>query len=320
MIAITPWHWAGFILFVLLCIAVDMGAFQRRSHPVTFREALGWSVGWFALAQLFALLLVHVRNQEEATEFVTGYLLELSLSLDNILVIALILAAFRVPMEHQRRVLVCGIVGALVMRGIMIGVGAALVQRFHWVLYGFGVFLFYAGGRMLFSQTEVFDPETNWVVRGVRRLFPITPALDGGKFFTRLNGQRALTPLMLVVLLVEATDLLFALDSVPAVFAVTQKAFIVFTSNVFAVLGLRSLYFLLADAIGRFRYLKAGLSVVLVFVGAKMLLSPQDAPPRWYQVEIPTVLSLLIIAVIIVGAITYSLLVTRHRRPNRDIS
>ncbi len=189
MTAITPWHWAGFILFVVLCIAVDMGAFRRRPRAVTFREALAWSAVWFFLAMLFAGLLAQLRGREEATEFVTGYLIELSLSLDNILVMALIFAAFQVPPEFQRRVLVWGILGALVMRGAMIGAGAALIQNFNWVLYGFGVFLVVAGVKMFFAKPSAVEPEKNPVIRAARRLFPISPALDGQKFLTRLNGQ-----------------------------------------------------------------------------------------------------------------------------------
>ena len=256
-IEITPWHWAGFILFVLVCIAVDMGAFDRTARLVTFREALIWSAIWFSLAMVFAGLMVVLRGTEDATEFVTGYLIELSLSLDNVLVIALIFTAFQVPLEYQRRVLVWGILGALVMRGIMIGVGAALIRHFSWVLYIFGVFLIFTGIKMLFTRQESVDPELNPVIRLARKLFPISPKLDGQKFFTRINGRTLLTPLALVLLMVETTDLIFAVDSVPAVFAVTHDPFIVFTSNVFAVLGLRSLYFLLAGAIGRFRYLES---------------------------------------------------------------
>jgi len=311
---ITPWHWAGFILFVLACIAVDMGAFHRRARVVTFREALAWTGVWFALAMLFAGLLVHLRGHEEATEFVTGYLIELSLSLDNILVIALIFTAFRVAPEFQRRVLVWGILGALVMRGAMIGVGAALVQNFSWVLYVFGIFLVVTGVKMFFAKKEAVEPEKNPVIRIARKIFPISPAMAGQKFTTMLNGRLALTPLALVLLLVETTDLIFAVDSVPAVFAVTQKAFIVFTSNVFAILGLRSLYFLLAGAIGMFRYLTVGLSVVLIFIGAKMLLAPHAPTPKWFQVEIPTVTSLLVVAAILTIAIALSITAARRER------
>ena len=314
MTVITPWHWAGFIVFVIACIAVDMGAFRRQPRAVTFREALVWSAIWFSLAMLFSLLVGHWRGREEATEFITGYLIELSLSLDNILVIALLFAAFQIAPELQRRVLVWGILGALLMRGVMIGIGAALVENFNWVLYIFGVFLFVTGVKMLFAKPEAVNPEFNPVIRFARKLFPVSPQLDGQKFFTRLNGRRALTPLALVLLLVETTDLIFAVDSVPAVFAVTQKAFIVFTSNVFAILGLRSLYFLLAGAIGLFRYLKAGLSVVLVFVGVKMLLDPHDQAAKWFQAKIPTATSLLVITAILAIAIALSITAARREK------
>ncbi len=319
MTVITPWHWAGFILFVLACIAVDMGAFNRRARSVTFRQALVWTAVWFSLAMLFAGLLVSFRGHEEATEFVTGYLIELSLSLDNILVIALIFAAFQVPPEYQRRVLVWGILGALVMRGAMIGVGAVLVQNFSWVLYVFGFFLLVTGVKMFFTKKGAVAPEKNPVIRFARKLFPISPAFNGQKFTARLNGRLVLTPLALVLLLVETTDLIFAVDSVPAVFAVTQKAFIVFTSNVFAILGLRSLYFLLAGAIALFRYLTAGLSLVLVFIGGKMLLDPHDHVPKWFQVKIPTTTSLLMVAAILVVAIALSVTAARReQKPNRS--
>ena len=314
MIVITPWHWAGFILFVVVCIAVDMGAFNKRARSVSFREALVWSAIWFALAMLFAALLVPLRGHEEAAEFVTGYLIELSLSLDNILVIALIFTAFKVPPEFQKRVLVWGILGALVMRGAMIGVGAALVQNFSWVLYVFGVFLVVTGVKMFFAKKEAVEPEKNPVIRFARKIFPISPTMEGQHFTTRWNGRFALTPLALVLILVETTDLIFAVDSVPAVFAVTQKAFIVFTSNVFAILGLRSLYFLLAGAIGLFRYLTAGLSLVLVFVGAKMLLDPHDHAPQWFQIKIPTVTSLLVVAAILAIAIALSITAARREK------
>ena len=314
LIQITPWHWAGFILFVIVCIAVDMGAFSKRARAVSFREALVWSAVWFTLAMLFAALLVPLRGHEEATEFVTGYLIELSLSLDNILVIALIFTAFKVPPEFQKRVLVWGILGALLMRGVMIGIGAALVQNFSWVLYIFGVFLIITGVKMLFAKKEAIEPENNPVIRFARKIFPVSPTMEGQHFTTRMNGRLALTPLALVLILVETTDLIFAVDSVPAVFAVTQKAFIVFTSNVFAILGLRSLYFLLAGAIGLFRYLTAGLSLVLVFVGAKMLLDPHDHTPQWFQIKIPTVTSLLVVAAILAIAIALSITAARREK------
>jgi tellurite resistance protein TerC len=309
---ITPWHWAGFIGFILLCLAVDLGAFRPRSRAVTFREALTWSALWSVLALLFAGWLGWMRSREESVQFITGYVLELSLSLDNLLVIALIFAAFQVPLAWQRRVLVWGLLGALAMRGALIGAGAALVARFHWVLYLFGAFLVFAGARMFFSRSRPVVLENNPAIRLARKLFPVSPAFDGQKFLTRLNGELALTPLLLVLLLVELSDLLFAFDSVPAVFAVTQKAFIVFTSNVFAVLGLRSLYFLLAGAIAKFRYLQTGLAVLLAGVGLKMLLDPHDRAPLWFQVRIPTAVFLLAITLIPAVAIGLSLLPAKH--------
>ncbi|HEY3762584.1 MAG TPA: TerC/Alx family metal homeostasis membrane protein [Verrucomicrobiae bacterium] len=305
MTEITPWYWLWFIVFVLFFIALDLGAFHRRAHVVRFAEAVGWSAFWVALAMLFALALVVWRSREEAIQFATGYFIELSLSLDNILVMAVIFAYFRVPAEWQHRLLFWGIIGALAMRGAMIAAGIALIHQFNWILYVFGAFLVFAGIKML-AEKKQMDPEKNLVLRIARRVFPVAPNNDGQKFFTRLNGKFALTPLALVLLLIETTDLIFAVDSVPAVFSVTRKAFIVFSSNVFAIIGLRSMYFLLADALGYFRYLKFGLSVVLVFFGAKMLLAPHAKPQQWFQVEIPTSISLLVVAAILLISIALS--------------
>jgi len=311
-IEITRWHWTGFILCVLIFLALDLGAFHRHARAVTFKEAAAWSALWVALAMAFGLSLVFWRGHEDAVAFTTGYVIELSLSLDNVLVIALIFAWFRVPPEYQHRLLFWGILGALVMRGAMIAAGVALIHQFDWVLYLFGAVLIFAGAKMFFSQEEMLRPEKSLMLRLVRKLFPVAPHFDGQKFFTRLDGRLALTPLALVLVLVETTDLIFAVDSVPAVFSVTRKAFIVFTSNVFAILGLRSMYFLLVGALGYFRYLKIGLSVVLVFIGVKMLLDPHDHPPQWFQTEIPTALSLLAVAAIL--CISIALSVTAARR------
>ena len=305
-VEITPWHWIGFIACVLVFIALDLGAFHRHSRAVKFREAAAWSALWVALALAFGFSMIFWRGHADAEAFTTGYIIELSLSLDNILVIALIFAWFRVPAEFQHRLLFWGVLGALVMRGAMIAVGVALIHQFDWVLYIFGAFLVFAGAKMFLSKQEMVKPENNLVLRLVRKFFPVSPDLNGRKFFTRHNGRFALTPLALVLVLVETTDLIFAVDSVPAVFSVTRKAFIVFTSNVFAILGLRSMYFLLVGALGWFRYLKIGLSVVLAFIGAKMLLDPHDHPPRWFQVEIPTTVSLLVVAAILSLSIALS--------------
>jgi tellurite resistance protein TerC len=313
-VEITPWHWAGFIVCVLIFLALDLGLFHRHARVVKFKEAAAWSAVWFALAMAFAGAMAHWRGREEAVQFTTGYIIELSLSLDNILVIALIFAWFRVPIQFQHRLLFWGILGALVMRGVMIAAGAELISQFDWVLYVFGAFLVFTGIKMLFSGKETVRPEKNLALRLARKCFAVSPDLDGQKFFTRLDGRFALTPLALVLLLIETTDLIFALDSVPAVFSVTRKAFIVFTSNVFAILGLRSMYFLLAGALGYFRYLKIGLSFVLAFIGVKMLLDPHGQEPKGFQVEIPTSVSLMTVATIIVIAIVLSVMVAEREK------
>jgi tellurite resistance protein TerC len=279
-------------------------------------EALGWTALWAGLAVLFGLALGAMRGQKESLEFYTACLIEFALSMDNVFVIALIFNWFRVPSVLQHRVLFWGALGALVMRGLMIALGAALIALLHWMLYLIGAFVLFTGIKMMFAPTRV-DPEKNRVVLFARRLYPVTPGFEGQKFVTRWQGRLALTPLALVLLTIETTDLIFALDSVPAVFAVTTKPFIVFTSNVLAILALRSLYFVLAGAIGYFRYLKSGLSVVLVFIGAKMLLDPHDLPPRGIQIEIPTTVSLLVIAGIILLSILSSILAAYREKSRR---
>ncbi len=319
LVEITPWHWVGFIACVLILLGLDLGFFHRRAHIVRFREALAWTAVWFALAMLFAASLQHLRGEKEALQFLTGYLIELSLSMDNVFVIALIFAYFHIPSEHQHRVLFWGILGALIMRGAMIGVGVALITLLHWVLYALGALVLYTGIKMLFAAPQV-NPERNRVIRWARKFYPVTPELDGQKFVTAWKGKRALTPLALVLLMVETTDLVFAVDSIPAIFAVTTKPFIVFTSNVFAILGLRTLYFVLAGALAYFRYLKVGLSAVLVFIGFKMLLDPHDLePPLWFQVEIPISISLLVVAAIILTSIALSVFTARREKQREPL-
>jgi tellurite resistance protein TerC len=314
LVSISWWHWAGFIAFVLLFLALDLGLFHRRPHAMKLREALVWSGVWFALAMLFAWGLQPLRGQKESLQFVTGYLIELSLSMDNVFVIALIFGYFHIPAHHQYRVLYWGVLGALIMRGLMIGLGLALITWLNWVLYLFGAFLLYSGIRMLFAQTQV-DPEKNRVLQWVRAVYPVAPELDGQKFTTRWQGRHALTPLALVLVMIETTDLLFAVDSIPAVIAVTKKPFIVFTSNVFAILGLRSLYFVLAGAIAYFRYLKYGLSLVLAFIGVKMLLdAPDEGPQYWFQVDIPISVSLSVVASLLLLSIAASVIVANVER------
>jgi TerC family integral membrane protein len=317
-IEITPWHWAGFILCVIFFLALDLGVFHRKAHVVKFKEALVWTSVWVTLSFCFGLLLspavVDGWTRQESVQFVTGYIIELSLSMDNVFVIALIFAYFRVPSQYQHRVLFWGILGALLMRGVMIAGGAALISRFQWTLYIFGVFLVYTGIKMMFVSDEGVNPEKNLVLRWARKLFSVSRDFEGQKFTTRLNGRFALTPLALVFLVVETTDLVFAVDSIPAIFAVTTKPFIVFTSNVFAILGLRSLYFVLAGAIDYFRYLKVGLSVVLVFIGVKMLLDPHGHPDKWYHADIPTSVSLLTVAAIIITSVALSITAAQREK------
>ena len=317
-VAITYWHWIGFVGAVLILLALDLGVFHRRAHVVGFRESLIWTAAWVSLALLFAFGLRYLRGENEALEFLTGYFIELSLSMDNVFVIALIFAHFAIPSQYQHRVLFWGILGALIMRGAMIGLGVELISAIDWVLYLLGALLILSGIKMLFSKSEV-HPEKSPVIRSARKLYPVCPHLDEQKFFTMWNGKKALTPLALVLLLVETTDLVFAVDSIPAIFAVTRKPFIVFTSNVFAILGLRSLYFVLAGAIGYFRYLKFGLSIVLVFIGVKMVLDPHDEQhPKPWQVDIPVSTSLIVVASIILGSIGASVFALWREKRKRD--
>ena len=321
VIEITSWHWTGFILCVLFFLALDLGVFHREAHVVKFKEALTWSAIWFALSLVFGLFiapaLVSGWERQDTVEFVTGYIIELSLSMDNVFVIALIFTYFRVPPQYQHRVLFWGILGALLMRGVMIAGGAALISRFMWTLYLFGAFLVFTGVKMLFVNDDGVDPERNVLLRLARKFFPVTTTFHGQKFTILEAGKLTLTPLALVLLVVETTDLIFAVDSIPAIFAVTQKSFIVFTSNVFAILGLRSLYFVLAGAIDYFRYLKIGLSFVLVFIGAKMLLDPHGSPPKWFQVDISSGVSLLVVGAILATSIALSIVAGKREKAAR---
>jgi len=293
------WFWVVFNAFVLLLLALDLGVFHRAAHEVSTREAAAWSAFWISLALAFNGVLYVWQGSEIALQFLTGYLIEKSLSIDNIFVFVLIFGALGVPKMYQHRVLFWGIVSALVLRGAMIGLGAVLIQRFHWLLYVFGAFLIGTGIKMAFQKARTLDPEMSLVVRLARRVVPVSTAYDGQRFLTRLNGRRAVTPLFLALLLVEVTDLIFAVDSIPAIFAVTTDPFLVYTSNVMAILGLRSLYFLLAGVVDRFHLLKLGLALVLVFVGAKMVAAD--------VFKVPTALSLVVIAVLIGGSVAASL-------------
>jgi tellurite resistance protein TerC len=265
--------WVLFLAFVLAMLVLDLGVFHRKAHVVGFKEALRWSAFWISLAGLFAGLVYFWRGGQPTLEFVTGYLIELSLSVDNLFVFLMLFAYFRVPGERQHAVLFWGIVGALVMRAAFIAAGVALIQTFHWVIYLFGAILIWSGVKLFRSEERQVDPERNPVLRLFRRWMPITEAYVGGKFFLRREGRAFATPLFVVLLVVETTDLMFAVDSIPAILAITRDPFIVYTSNVFAILGLRSLYFSLAGMMTMFHYLHYGLSIILIFVGLKMLAS-----------------------------------------------
>jgi tellurite resistance protein TerC len=298
------WLWAGFNLFILAMLALDLGVFHRKSHEVSLKEATAWSAVWVALALLFNAGLYFFRGPDPAVEFLTGYLIEKSLSVDNIFVIALIFSYFAVPAAYQHRVLFWGILGALVMRAAFILAGAALLSAFHWIIYVFGAFLLFTGIKMALMRDTGIHPEQNPVIRLVRRLMPVTSTYHEDHFFVRQEGRWAATPLFLVLVLIETTDLVFAVDSIPAIFAVTRDPFIVYTSNVFAILGLRSLYFLLAGVMNKFRYLKLGLSAVLVFVGVKMVLVD--------LYKIPSPVSLGVIATLLAVSIVASLVKSRR--------
>ena len=300
MIATNIWFWVGFIAFVLAMLALDLGVFQRKSHEVKPKEAAAWTAVWVSLAFAFAGGLWFFYGSEPALTFLTGYVIEESLSMDNIFVIVLIFNYFMVPKAYQHRVLFYGILGALIMRGVFIALGTVLLAKFQWIIYVFGAMLVITGVRMAFKHDETFDAEQNPVVKMVRRVFPLTSQYHGKHFFTVENGRRMATPLFLVVVLVEFTDLIFAIDSIPAIFGVTRDPFIVYTSNIFAVMGLRSLYFLLASVIERFHLLKYGLAVILTFVGVKMIIE------HW--VHIPIVASLGVIVGVLVISIIASLI------------
>jgi tellurite resistance protein TerC len=290
--------------FVLAMLALDLGVFHREAHEVRPREAVVWSAVWVSLALMFAFGIYVWRGSEPALEFLAGYLIEKGLSVDNIFVFLVIFAAFKVPPASQHRVLFLGIVGALVMRAVFILLGAALLERFHWMMYVFGAVLVATGLRMFRAGEEHVDPQANPVYRLVRRWIPVVPEYHGTRFTIVRQGRRFATPLLLVLVVVETTDVIFAIDSIPAIFAVTRDPFIVFTSNVFAILGLRAMFFLVAGVMNRFKYLKTGLALVLAFVGVKMIAS--DVYP------IPVTVSLAVIALLIGGAIALSLAATRR--------
>ncbi|HNP85976.1 MAG: TerC family protein [Chloroflexi bacterium SZAS-1] len=316
------WMWIGFNLFVLAMLALDLGVFHRHAHTVSVKEATIWSVVWISLALVFNAGIYFFwqqlvptsaySNSDAALSFFTGYLIEKSLSVDNIFVFVLIFSYFSVPPQYQHRILFWGIIGALLMRAALILVGATLIKEFHWIIWVFGAFLIFTGIKMAFHKNEELHPEQNPLIKLFRRLMPVTNTYEGSRFFVRQAGKLMATPLFLVLLMIESTDLIFAVDSIPAIFAVTQEPFIVYTSNVFAILGLRSLYFLLAGVMDKFYYLKLGLSVVLTFVGVKMLMPDLSALLTGISYKIPTLVSLGVVAGILIVAVIASLLRARR--------
>ena len=303
----TPALWIGFTLFVLAMLALDLGVFHRKAHEVAVREALIWTAVWISLAMVFNAGVYIWFGPERALEFLTGYLIEKALSVDNIFVFLVVFSTFAVPARFQHRVLFWGILGALIMRGVFIVLGAAVLHRFHWVGYLFGAFLVVTGIRLLVHRAVEVHPERNPLFRLFRRLVPSVSEYRDGSFTSVDAGRRRATPLLLVLVAIETTDIVFAVDSVPAIFSVTEDPFIVYTSNIFAILGLRALYFAIARMMGKFRYLKVALSLVLLFVGAKMLLAG--------VYKIPILVSLGVIATLLTGAVVTSLL----RPPTNEV-
>jgi len=298
----TALHWIAFNVLVLIAIALDLGVFHRKAHKIALREALLWSFAWIGLAIAFGLTVSYFYGRQSGLEFFTGYVIEKALSVDNLFVFLVVFRVFAVKEEYQQRVLGYGILGALLMRGAMIAAGAALIERFNWIMYVFGAFIIYAGLHMLFAGEAESHPEQNFLVQYLSRHLRLTKEYRGEKFFSRENGQLFATPLFLVLLIVEITDVTFAVDSIPAVFGITRDTFIVYTSNVFAILGLRALYFLLAGVLDKLDYLKVGLALVLVFVGAKMILEP------WLHISVGVSLA------IVLGMLTVAVLASLARK------
>jgi len=296
--------WIGFHLLIFFLLALDLGIFNKRAHRIKFREALIWICLWISLAILFNLFILVEFGKDKALEFLTGYLIEYSLSIDNIFIFILVFTYFSIKPEYQHKVLYWGIIGALVMRGVFIFTGIALIKKFEWIVIIFGGFLVFTGLRMLFQEQTSVDPEKNKVAMIFRKLFPITENFHGSKFLVRLDGKLFATPLFIVLLVIESSDLIFAVDSIPAILAISKDRFIVYTSNIFAILGLRSLYFAVSEIMVYFRYLKTGLALILTFVGFKMLAS-------YLHFEIPVVISLGVIVTILFIAIIASVFIKK---------
>ena len=302
----NPLYWVGFAVVVTVMLALDLGVFNRKAHTIKPREALLTSLMWIGVSLTFNALVFYFQGSEKGFEFLAGYLIEKSLSVDNIFVFVVVFAYFNTPGPLQHKVLFWGILGALILRGLLIGIGAALIHQFEWIVYIFGAFLIFTAIKLATQKEESeVDPNKNPVVKLFRKVMPVAQDYDGANFFIRAGGALMATPLMIVLIVIETTDLVFALDSIPAIFAVTTDPFIIYTSNVFAILGLRALYFLLAGAMGQFRYLKMGLSLVLGFVGVKMIVAA-------VQIKIPIAISLGVIALILIVSIGASVIASRR--------
>lgn len=303
--------WISFLAFVILMLALDLGVFHRKSHEIKLKEALIWTGVWISLALVFNYGVYVYMGKEKAVEFLTGYVIEKSLSIDNLFVFIMLFTYFKVDVKYQHKVLFWGILGALVMRAIFIFAGVALINKFHWIIYVFGALLIFTGIKMVFQKEEQINPERNPLVRLFKKFFPFTNEDQDGKFFVKKNGKRFATPLFVVLLIVEFTDLIFAVDSIPAILAITNDTFIIFTSNVFAILGLRALYFALAGITQYFHYLKYGLAAILVFVGVKMTIVD--------LYKIPIVTSLLVISGILVISVIVSVLFPKKEEETQDL-
>ncbi|MEO6696161.1 MAG: TerC family protein [Ignavibacteria bacterium] len=302
--------WISFNLFIFLMLALDLGVFQKKTHAVSVKEALIWSAVWILLAMLFNLFIYFDMGKAKAIEFFTGYLLERSLSIDNIFVFVLLFSYFKVPPEFQHKVLFWGVLGALILRAALILLGVVLIHKFAWIIYVFGAFLVFTGFKMAYQDDSDIDPEKNIVIRLFRKFFPVTKDYDGENFFVNIDGKKLATPLFVVLIATEFTDLVFAFDSIPAIFAVTNDAYIIYTSNIFAILGLRAMYFALAAVIDKFHYLKIGLAMILIFIGFKMLIIDLFKIPIGY--------SLGVIALILALSVVLSLIKPKTEKENED--
>lgn len=301
--------WISFLVFIMVVLLLDLGVFHKKSHAVGFKESIIWSVIWISVSMLFALLLYYWKGSEDSLLFLTGYVIEKSLSVDNLFVFLLIFSFFKIPNEYQHKVLFYGILGALVMRAFFIWAGIAILAKFTWVIYIFGGFLFISGIKMMIPHKDDHDLEKSWIIVWTKKIFPTVPHFDNDKFFTHVNGVRHITPLFITLIFVEFSDLVFAVDSIPAIIGVTNDPFLVFTSNVFAILGLRSLYFALKGGADMFHYLKYGLALILMFIGTKMLLLAFDF-------HMPVKVTMLVIFVILSASVGFSI----HKNKQRKVS